>query len=175
MSGVVAVLMLAAAACAGGEADDSVRGRGLRVATMPPGAQAAVYDAAVRAGFEVGPGLAFLLDPRRLPRTAGLEGGTPVPAEVTAAMRRRGVVQGTCEPPPPSRTENPRCEARAPGYVVRFSEIFQVAGDTMQVHVAAQRYDTPGARASEVLRFEKVYQLVESGGRWRVVREARAP
>ena len=60
-------------ACSRDAPDDSgvMRGRGLKPALLAPAAEAAVYDAAVRASFDVEPGLLLMLHPRRLPRSAG--------------------------------------------------------------------------------------------------------
>ena len=63
----------------------------------------------------------------------------------------------------------------APGYVVRASDVFRVAGDTVQLHLAAERYRTPQGDPQEALSFEKVYKLAARGDGWRVVGEARAP
>jgi len=158
----------------GGEGDVA-RGRGLEAAALPAAARAQVYEAVLRAAFEVEPSLTLLLDPRLLPRTAGLEGGQAVPADLAPALRRRGVVQGTCTPRSDEGQPVPRCDARAAGYVVRFSDVFRVAPDSVQVHLAAERYDTPTSTTVEALRFEKVYQLVRQGDGWRVAQEARAP
>ena len=171
---LAAVPLLAACAGEDDEFANAARGRGMRVAPLPAGVQARIYESALRAGFDLGPDLVLLADTRLLPRAAGLEGTDPLDPDVVLAMQRRNVVRGTCEPPVQTR-ENPRCPSGRPGYVVRFSPVFQAPGDTVQVHVAARRYDTPDAAATEVLRFEKVYQLVEAGTAWRVVREARAP
>jgi hypothetical protein len=172
----VALLALLLACGADDGADgDVARGRGLEAAALPAAAQAQVYEAVLRAAFEVEPSLTLLLDPRLLPRTAGLEGGQPVPAELVPALRRRGVLQGTCTPRSDAARPVPRCDARAAGYVVRFSDVFRVAPDSVQVYLAAERYDTPTSTAGEALQFEKVYQLVRQGDRWRVAQEARAP
>jgi hypothetical protein len=173
---LTSALVLSLLAC-GGEDDDAgvVRGRGLQLAALPAATEAQVYDAALRAAFDVEPSLSLLLYPRRLPRTAGDAGGQPVPAEVVSALRRLGAVKGTCEPPDDASREAPRCPADLPGYVVRPSDVFRMAGDTVQLHLAAERYGTSGGGAQEALRFEKVYQLAQRQGAWRVVGEARAP
>jgi len=172
----VAVLAgLLSAGCGGGDdaEKDVSRGRGLQVAALPAEARTRVYAAAVGAAFDVGPSLTLLLDPRLLPRTAGLVGGQPLDAAVAGALRKQGVVKGTCEPPTEGTRETPRCEAPAAGYVVRFSDVFQLGPDSMQVHLRAQQYDTPGSGAHAALEFEKAYQVVRRGGTWRVAREAR--
>jgi hypothetical protein len=158
---------------AGDEERNVARGRGLRPATLSEEAQVALYRAAIAASFEPGPGLTVLLHPRRLPRTAGLEGGAPVPQSLLTRLRAAGVVQGSCEPP--GTRDTPQCAAPAAGYVVRGSDVFRAAGDTVQFHLAAERYATPTSGPQEALRFEKIYQLVPRGSDWRVAREARAP
>jgi hypothetical protein len=171
-----AALALAAAGCGGDDPNAGVvRGRGLQPAALPPAAEARVYMAALGAAFELGPSLSLLLHPRRLPRTAGLAGGDPVPAAVVAALQQRDVIRGRCEPPLDESREPPTCQAAGPGYVVRGSDVFRVAGDTVQLHLAAERYRTPNGDPQEALSFEKVYKLAGSGSAWQVVGEARVP
>lgn len=162
--------------CSGGDDErDVARGRGLTVATLPTATQARIYEAALRRAFELSPSLSLLLDPRLLSRKAGFAPGPAVAPELEAALRGRGVIQGDCQPDAYSSRENPRCDARTPGYVIRFSEVFRAPADSVQVHVAARRYDTRSSPGSEVFGFETVYQIVGTGDRWRVVREARVP
>lgn len=171
-----AALAAAAVACGGEDADANVaRGRGLRPAALAADAEAAVYAAALGAAFDLEPSLSLLLDPRRLPRAAGLAGGDSLPGGVAAALERRRVVRGRCAPPVDESREPPTCQAAQPGYVVRGSDVFRAVGDTVQLHLAAERYRTPDGDPQEALTFEKVYRLVGSGGAWRVVGEARAP
>ena len=170
----MAALLAAASACAEKEVDDGfVRGSGLKLTQLPVPAKVAIYDAALRTAFDVGPGLTLLLDPRFLPRTTGLGPGAPVPKNLVAALQERGVVQGLCQPPAEAVREAPRCEVANPGYIVRFSDIFRMRGDSVQVHVAVERYNTSTSAKSEILRFEKAYQVVGKGTRWRVVRQGR--
>ena len=170
-------VMFAGCGSEGAADDDVARGRGLKAAALPADAQARVYESAARAALDVGPSLSLLIHPRLLPAAAGYAGGQPVPPDVARVLRERGIIRGTCETPAdsarPKRT--PTCEARAPGYVVRFSDVFQLGPDSVQVYFAAERYDTPASGAHEVLRLEKAYQLAKRGGTWRVVREARVP
>ena len=172
---------LAAGACGGSDdAANFARGRGLQPAGLAPPAQAEAYKAALGAAFDLEPALSLLLDPRQLPRDAGFGAGPPMPPAVVAELRRRGVVRGSCQPPldtsaGPTRREAPPCEAADPGYVVRASDVFRVAADTVQVHLGAERYRTPTGGPQEALSFEKVYKLAARGGAWRVVGEARAP
>ena len=155
------------------EGDGFVRGPGLATTHLPVAAKVAIYDAALREAFDVGPGLTLLLDPRFLPRTTGLGPGTPVPKELVDALQRQRVVQGICQPPVSESREAPKCEVANPGYIVRFSDVFRVAGDSVQLHVAVQQYNTETSAAAPVLRFEKAYQVVGSGTKWRVARQGR--
>jgi hypothetical protein len=162
-------------ACSGGDDSNFVRGRGLQTAALAPAAQAGVYEAAVRGAFEVDdPSLSLLLDPRELPRTVGLDSAARLPSAVVSAMRERGIVKGTCEPPLIGR-RTPRCSAARPGYVVRFSPVFALRGDSLAAYVFAQKYDTPSSGYSEPLRFERVYHVVRSGDGWRAALEGRVP
>jgi hypothetical protein len=169
------MLLVAVAACTGSDVDDSsiVRGRRLKPAQLSPAAEAAVYDASVHAAFDVGPALVLLLHPRRLPRTEGYAGGETVPADLLRALRARGVVRDTCEPIRDTPKGTPRCNVPAGGYVVRGSDVFRVAGDTVQFHLQAEQYAPATGPRPVALRFEKIYQLLGSDGAWRVVREAR--
>lgn len=173
---LAAVVVLAAslAACAAEEAGDGFfRGPGLRVASLPTDARVIIYDAAVREAFDVSPDLHLLLDSTFLTRERGLEPGKVVPRDLANALRTRGVVKGACNPLPSATRGAPVCDAPAPGYIVRFSEIFRMPGDTVQVHLAAERYNTPTSAALEVMRFEKAYQVVGKGTTWRVARAGR--
>ena len=170
----VILLGVFVAACAAEEEGDGYfRGSGLRVAGLPVPARVTIYDAAVREAFDVGPGLTLLLDSTFLPRERGLEGGKAVPKDLDAALRARGVVKGVCRTLPREERGAAVCDAADPGYIVRFSEIYRMTGDTVQLHLAAERYNTPRSAALEVLRFEKAYQLVGRGTTWRVVRAGR--
>ena len=163
--------------CVACTADDSnaVRGRGLSLADLSAAARAQVYEAAARAAFEVNdPALSLLLDPRELPRDVGLAVGARVPDPVVAELRRRGVTKGTCEPQVEGKRV-PRCSAELPGYVLRFSPVFALSGDSVQVYVFAQSYETSSSGKAERLRFERAYQVVRRGEDWRAVREGRVP
>lgn len=152
-----------------------MRGRGLQPAALSPAAQAAVYDATVRGAFEVDdPALSLLLDPRELPRTVGLDPGPRLSDAVVSALRARGTIKGTCEPSATGR-KTPRCSAARPGYVVRFSPVFAMRGDSVAAYVFAQKYDTPSSDYSEPLRFERVYHMVRAGDGWRAALEGRVP
>jgi hypothetical protein len=168
-------LLAVALACSSGAPDDAnvARGRGLTVAQLPIAGQAAVYDAASRAAFDLGPGLVLLLHPLKLPRTAGYAGGDTVPADLITALRRRNVVSGTCTPQRDAPRNTPRCPINVPGYIVRASDILRVSSDTVQIYYSAERFGAATGQRPEALRFEKIYQLVGSGTSWRVAREAR--
>jgi hypothetical protein len=172
-----AILAAPLAACGPAEQSDAnvVRGRGLQPAALPAPAEASVYDAAVRAAFDVGPELTLLVHPHRLPRTAGYDGGDSLPASLVQSLRERGVVRGTCEPVRDAPRNTPRCPAQRPGYVVRGSDVLRVSRDTVEMYFAAERFAPATGPKPEALRFEKIYQLVGGGTAWRVVREARVP
>jgi hypothetical protein len=159
-----------------GEESSAVRGRGLTIAPLSAAEQAHVYEAALRAAFEVDDeSLSLLFDPRELPQDIGLAVGPRLSDSVGAEMRRRGATKGACEPPLDSKRGAPRCTAALPGYVVRFSPIFKLRGDSVQVYVYAQKYDNATSGNSDRLRFERAYQVVPNGERWRAVREGRVP
>jgi hypothetical protein len=168
-------MLLALIACSGGEPDDSnfARGRGLAPVTMQPAAEASVVDAAVRASFDMDPGLVLLAHPRRLPRTAGYEGGEAIPAPLVEALRSRGVVQGTCEPRHEAARDTPRCRGAQAGYVIRVTTPFKSGGDTIQINFMAETFAAATGARPQALRFEKIYRLVGSGTSWRVAQEAR--
>lgn len=162
-------------ACADAAPDDAnvARGRGLKPVPLGPAAEASVFDAAVRASFDVEPGLVLMVHPRRLPRTAGYEGGEELPAELATALRDRGVVRGTCEPKHETPRDTPRCAGAQAGYVVRASAPVRVAGDTIQINFAAEAYGAETGPRPQSLRFEKIFQLAGRGAEWQVLREAR--
>jgi hypothetical protein len=62
-----------------------------------------------------------------------------------------------------------------PGYIVRFSPVFSIRPDSVEVYIYVQKYDTPGSEPSQTLRFERAYQVVGHDDEWRAVREARIP
>jgi hypothetical protein len=167
--------MLCAAACNTDE-PSGVRGRGLAESTLPAVDQARVYEAAARTAFDVDdPTLSLLLDARQLPRDVGLAASGRVTDAVAATLKQRGVIRGICEPSLTSTRGAPRCTAARPGYVVRFSPVFAMRGDSVQVYMYAQKYDTPGSEMSQALRFERAYQVVRRGDDWRAAREGRVP
>ena len=173
--GAAALGLCLALACSDGAPDDSnvARGRGLKAAALSSAAEVAVYDASVRASFDVDPSLVLFVHPRLLPRTAGSDGGESIPAALVQALRERGVVRGVCEPKHETARDTPRCTGPQSGYVVRASSIAQAGRDTVQINFAAEAFGAATGLRPQALRFEKIYQLVGSGSQWRVVREAR--
>lgn len=175
LAAIVFAATLPVAACTSGDPyAGQVRGHGLAIADLPASAQARAYDAALGGAFDLGPGLSLLVDPQFLPRGDGWVGGDQLPADVVSALRDQGAVRGTCDTPRGERAV-PVCRAAAPGYVVRFSPVFRVRADTIEVYVGVVKYRTAPTQPSEALRFERAYQLVGNGASWRVIREARIP
>ncbi len=163
-------------ACTRGDDSNILRGRGLKSAPLAPVDEADVYRAALRATFDIDdPALSLLLDPRFLPRTSGVGVGTPMPPDLASTLRGRGIVKGTCQAPTAATRKTILCSAERPGYVVRFSDVFELTPDSVQVYLLVQKYDTPESGATEALRFEKVYQVVRHDGVWRATREGRMP
>jgi len=173
---IVTFALAAHAAFCGGDDSRIVRGHGLSEASLAAEAQGDVYDAAARAAFDLSdPTQSLLLDPRGLPRTVGLAASTRWPDGVAAEMQKRGSIKGTCEPPITESRKTVKCVAERPGYVIRFSPVFAGAGDTVEVYVFAQNYDNASSGYSPPLRFERAYQVVRAGDRWRAAREGRIP
>jgi hypothetical protein len=161
-------------ACAAREDDHNARGHNLRVASLSADTRVSVYQAALGAAFDLNdPALTLLLDRRKLPRGGGMaeEGRLPGPTET--GLRERGVIQGVCEPPITDSRKTPQCKARGPGYVARFSDVLARGGDSVEVYLFVQKFDTPTSGATESLRFERAYQLVRRGDRYEPTREAR--
>ena len=159
------------------ERENYYRG-GLRdVADLPATDEAGAYRAALAGSFTVAdPGLWILVDSLYLPRTEGLAGGAPIPAERMRAIQALDVVRGRCTVPLQARGRGALvCDAAHPGYAVRFSEPFTVGKDSVQVHLVAEQYATPGGPQAERLRFERAYQVVKRGSSWQAVREGRLP
>lgn len=168
------VVALVTVGCSRGDPDkDAIRGPGLRAARLSADSRARAYEAAVRTAFDLDdPAVSVLMDSRLLPRSAALDSAGTVPDSVVHLMTRRGVVRGTCRPPL-AKQSTPKCEAALPGYIVRFSDVLTVAGDTAEVYLWAQKYDNAASGFSRPLRFERAYQIVRSGSGWRAEQEAR--
>ena len=161
--------------CGGAAPDDAtvVRGRGLAPARLPVATEAAIIAAAASATFDASPELVLRLHPLRLPRTNDASAGDSVPAELARRLRERGVVAGGCVPVRDAPRNTPRCQGTDVGYLLRATEVLRGAGDTVQVYLAAEGYGPASGQRPAAFRMEKIYQLVGSGDRWRVVREAR--
>lgn len=169
------VVVLAAAACRKAENND-VRGRGLAVASLSPSARARVYEAAARVGFDLNdPTLWLLADPRQLPRGVGLASEGRLSSAVLAELKSGGVFKGTCEPPLKGKPGPPLCNAERPGYILRFSPVFTIRGDSAEVYMYVQQYDNPQSGHSDTRRYEKAYQVVRRNGQWRAVSEGTVP
>jgi hypothetical protein len=168
------IVVAALAACATREDDNFVRGHNLRVASISADARAAAYEAAAGAAFDLrDPALTLLLDRRKLPRVGGLAEEGKLSGPVETRLRQRGLIRGVCEPPITDSRKTPQCTARGPGYILRFSDVLARGGDSVEVYLFAQKYDTQNSGASESLRFERAYQLVRRGEAYEPTREAR--
>jgi len=170
---VVSVVFGSMCACRS-EDSNIVRGKRLALATLTADAQARIYTAAARGSFDVD-GTSLLIDRRLLPRTIGLGDGGTLPDSVVEALRRRGTVKGICQPPLDGPPGTAKCDADLPGYVLRYSPVFAIANDSVQVYLYAQKYDTRASGESETLRFERAYQVVRHGDEWNAVREGHVP
>lgn len=172
----LALIVATCAACTP-ERENHYRGGSRGVAELPAADEAGAYRAALAGSFTVAdPGLWILVDSLYLPRTEGLAGGAPIPAERMRAIQALDVVKGTCTVPVQARGRGALvCAVRHPGYAVRFSEPFALAKDSVQVHLVAEQYAIPGGPQLERLRFERAYHVVKREGRWRAVREGRLP
>jgi len=175
---LVPLIGLLLGAC--GKGDDGApyaRGPGLEVAALDVNGEAAVNAAVVGAAFNPDPALSLLIDPVYLPRTAGREGGASVAPALIARMKRIGTIRGTCQIPRENGHVVPTCPAPISGYVVRFSQIFQLgkSPDSVQVYLAATRYRRAPKEPAELLSFERAYRLARIRGEWRVWSEARIP
>ncbi len=163
---------LATAGCAPNPAESYVRGHGLTEADLPLRDRVAIYQEAVGGAFQVGdPSLYLLLDPRLLPRTGGYGTGT---GEMTSGLQnsllQSHIVQGICQPSN-DVGKLAHCNAPMAGYVVRFSEVFQMPADTVSVNLYVQRYSTPSSVGVGALRFERIYKLVHRATGWAAVVE----
>lgn len=167
------VLGLALLLACGEDTSTYARGRGLEVAQLSAADRAAVYAVALGGAFDLDPGLSLLVDTTMLTRVGGDRPGGALGADVRAALRGTGVVKGECKPQRRAPTRTPVCRADVPGYVVRFSDVFAMGGDSVQTHLLAERYDTPSTGEHNRFTIEQAYQLVKRDGGWRAVRKAR--
>ena len=168
------VLVLVLACAAPAEREDQSRSGGLPVARLTVAEQVAVWDASVRAAFDVGPELVLLSHPRLLPRGAGLAGGVPLPAALGEALRAAGVTRGSCDPRREGDTRAPRCSSGRSGYVIRATEVFQAAGDTLRMNLRSETFAASDGPGQKPFAFEMAYKLVPAGGgQYRAVAEGR--
>ena len=167
------VLCLAILVACGEDTSKYARGRGLQVAQLSAEDRARIYAAALGGSFDLDPGLSLLADTVQLTRMGGEGAGGVLGADVRAALRSTGVTKGECIPQRRAPTRTPICRADIPGYVVRFSDVFAMPGDSVQTHLLAERYDTPSTGEHNRFKIEQAYQLVKRDGGWRVVRKAR--
>ena len=155
-------------------AADESRSGGLGVAELPLPVQVAVYEAAVRAAFDVGPDLFLVAHHRRLPRGAGTAGGDSLPPTLGEALRQAGTVRDLCDPVRDGDQRAPRCPVEKSGYIVRATEIFQGGGDTLRLNLHSELYAAASGPGQEPFAFEMAYKVVPRGdGRFRVVAEGR--
>lgn len=172
----VGLLALLAGACTSKDAGSSSdRGAGLEVASLPASERASAYAAAVREAFDVGPGLVLLLDPDVLPSARSGKTTHELPADVIRRLRGTGVIQGTCQPRSATERRAPICTARSAGYVIRLSDIFRIASDSVQLYLTAERYrpSQDSTRAASPLRLEQRYNLARHGNAWVVATKER--
>ena len=167
------VLCLAVLLACGEDTSKYARGRGLQVAQLSAAERAEIYAASLGGAFDIDPGLSLLVDTTMLTRVGGEGAGGTLGADVRAALRGSGVTKGECAPQRRAPTRTPVCRADLPGYVVRFSDVFAMSGDSVQTHLLADRYDTPTTGEHNRFRIEQAYQLVRRNGGWSVVRKAR--
>ena len=170
------VVVIAAACSREREGSPTDRGAGLTVVELPPAERAGAYAAALRGAFDLGPGLVLLVNPALLPRGRDEEVAADTMApEVVEALDASRVVQGRCTPSAAAETMAPICPGANAGYVVRFSELFGVGGDTVQLYVTFESYrpsqDTSAYQAP--IRLEQRYELAKRGRAWVVARKER--
>jgi hypothetical protein len=167
------VLLLAVLLACAEDTSKYARGRGLEVAQLTAADRAGIYAAALGGAFDIAPGLSLLVDTAMLTRAGGEAPGSPLGSDVRAALHGTGVTKGECAPQRRAATRAPVCRADLPGYVVRFSDVFAMRGDSVQTYLLAERYDTPSTGEHNRFKIEQAYQLVRRNGDWRVVRKAR--
>lgn len=171
---LVAGGLLLLSACTSHKPDDFVRGHDLAPANLPLADRGRIYQEAIGASFQVGdPSLYLLLDPRFLPRTGGYGDGDPMSQAMQNTLLKSHIVQGTCIPKGGGSGKLAHCTARLAGYVVRFSDVFQLPADTVSLYLYVQRYSTPTSTGIGPLRFERVYKVVRHGTAWDAVAEGR--
>ncbi len=172
-AGLLLALSLGACNAPAARPDES-RSGGLPVAALDVSAQVAVWQAAIRAAFDVGPDLYLLAHPVLLPNGAGMSGGDSLPSALGTALEQAGAIRGTCVPVRNGDQRAPRCQAARSGYVIRATEVFQAAGDTLRMNLLSELYASASGPGQEPFAFEMAYKVVPLGdGRYRVVAEGR--
>ena len=168
------IVSAALVACGPTDTGPDIRGTGLRAAPLDARQRAAVYDAALHQAFDVDSALVLLIDPAVLPRNGTFDRGATVGDDVMHALQGRGSVRGSCEIQTWDDRRAPRCAASGPGYVVRFSDVYQMQGDSVRLFLAAQRFQTTaGLGPAGRFAFESGFEVVHTGNTWRVAREGR--
>ncbi|HJU65563.1 MAG TPA: hypothetical protein VJ596_07785, partial [Gemmatimonadaceae bacterium] len=127
------LVLVLASSCGREDEGPNARGAGLRSAALQPATRAEAYATALRGVFDVGPGLVLLLDPRVLPRSRIGESRGQVPQEVVHVLRASGAIHGTCQADTTAEKAAPICAAESAGYIIRVSDVFAMAGDTVQL------------------------------------------
>ena len=166
------MLLALCVACRPAE-DDYIRGHGIAVAGVTVDERAQIIEAAIHSAFEAGPGLILRMHTLDLSRTAADTGAAPVPPALVTKLEKGGVVVGTCQPVRSSPKDTPDCATSDAGYIIRTSDVFAVSKDTTEIYFAAEQYGAATGKKPQALRFEKVYELVRAGNRWRIAREGR--
>lgn len=168
-------LIVATAACtAGGDAGPDIRGGGAPSARLDAAQRAGAYDAALREAFDVDSALVLLVDRSILPRNGTFESRDTLDAATVRELRKAGAIHGECVPVRKDAKHGPTCVSDAPGYVVRFTDLYQMRGDTVRMFLAADRFQTAsGIGPAQKFSFESGFELLRKGGRWTVVREGR--
>ena len=175
---ISAVLLALPTACTEAPADEQSpqsRSAGHTRARLQPADAAAAYVAALREAFEINSGLVLLLDPAILPRAGGYATSVRVPEPHVRALLATDAIRGVCRPDRPNPKYAPRCDVPSQGYAIRVSDIFQLAADTMQLYLTAERFtskrDTSGYHPA--FAFEERYRLLRRGNGWTVLKKER--
>jgi hypothetical protein len=171
----IALLFANVVACGTNGSDGpDVRGNGLRAAGVDDRSRALVYDAALRQAFDVDSTLILLVDPAILPRNGSFARDAKLSSDVVSRLQQAGMTRGTCETVDDGKRA-PQCVSPGPGYIVRFSDVYQAKGDTVRVFLAAQRFrTTTGVGPPQRFAFESGFEIVRRGENgWRVAREGR--
>jgi predicted small secreted protein len=169
------LLAFTLSACNGGaDAGEDIRGGGAPAAKLDAAQRAGAYDAALREAFDVDSALVLLIDRSVLPRTGGFESRDTLGADVVRELRNAGAIRGECVPVRKDNKHGPTCVSNGPGYVIRFTDLYQLRGDTVRVFLAADRFQTAsGIGPAQKFSFESGYEVLRRNGKWIVVREGR--